>query len=159
LTYQDEPTENPPWLVHALKDNGLKERTGPATNPRIAEFFTHTGLGGYTPDEVPWCSAAMCTWMEESGYRSTRRANARSWSTWGDALTEPRVGAIICLWRGDPHSHQGHVALYASALGPGKMVLFGGNQANQVGYATYGTGRILSIRWPREIDKLPPSAA
>ena len=49
----------PPWMLHALKDKGLKERIGPATNPRIAEFFSHTGLGGYTPDSVPWCSAAM----------------------------------------------------------------------------------------------------
>jgi uncharacterized protein (TIGR02594 family) len=150
----EQGQNEPPWYTHALKDLGLTERAGAETNPRIAQFFSHTGIGDHTPDDVPWCSAAMCTWMEESGYRSTRRANARSWSTWGEALTEPRLGAIVVLWRGERDSNLGHVALFTAALGKDKMTLFGGNQADRVGYATYGTGRILSICWPLESDRI-----
>lgn len=143
------------WLHVALGEIGTREIPGPLTNPRIAEYYKSTNLGGLPEDSAtPWCSA-FCNWvMEHAGYRTLRRANAKSWLGWGMALplAEPRIGAITVLWRGDPAAETGHVAFYGGAH-KDQVWLFGGNQNNEVGWQLYGTGRVVGYRWPRDIDR------
>jgi uncharacterized protein (TIGR02594 family) len=149
-----EEIDWPTWALVAKHDVGVRERPGLATHPRIAAYYKHTSLGG-TPEDstTPWCSAALCCWMEEAGYRSPRRANARSWLEWGDRLDEPKFGCIAVLWRGDPTAATGHVGLYAHDGDKGKTItLLSGNSGNSVGYSSYGTGRVLAYRWPSERD-------
>ena len=150
------PDSWPPWLQRAAADVGVRELPGVAVHPRIATYYDHTRLGDSpNDDEVAWCSAAMCCWMEEAGYKSTRSARARSWLGWGDELTEPRFGCVVVFSRGNPSSGQGHVALYVQPAPPAHVLVIGGNQHNSVRFSTdYETARILGFRWPRESDRL-----
>ena len=132
----------------------VREFPGSESNPEILKYYKATSLGGHPEDgSTPWCSAFVNWVMQEAGYRGTRRANARSWLDWGEKLTTPRVGCITVLWRGALDSTQGHVGFFVAAL-PNRIVLLSGNQGNQVSRLEYGSGRVLSFRWPREIDKL-----
>lgn len=158
MVVQGSGTEYPPWVEIALRERGTRELPGERSNPRIIEYFSYTRLGGTTiTDSTAWCSAFVNFCVEKAGDRPTHRANARSWEDWGEKLREPRVGAIAVLWRGTPESHAGHVGFLIQEL-PNTVVLLGGNQDNMVGYKEYGKGRVLSYRWPRELDRLVPQA-
>lgn len=148
-------TEWPSWMVLAAKDIGVRELPGVATHPRIARYYQHTHIGGEPEDgATAWCSAAMCCWIDEAGYISTNRANARSWLGWGEKLAEPKLGCVVVFSRGNPSGAQGHVAIYVSDAGHGELLVLGGNQKNSVSYQLYERARVLGYRWPRELDKL-----
>lgn len=149
----EEPTD-PPWIAIAMKELGTKEVPGAGSNPEIQKYYRSTSLGGSPGDDVPWCSAFANWVLEQAGYRGTRRANARSWTTWGQNLEQPKRGCIVVLWRGDIASSQGHVAFYLGSPRPHVHTLLGGNQGDRVCFQDYGTGRVLSYRWPTDLDKL-----
>jgi uncharacterized protein (TIGR02594 family) len=143
----------PPWLVIAQAEMGVHELPGSGTHPRIAEYYKATNIGGMPEDgATPWCSAFMCWVMEKASYKSPRRANARSWLDWGQSLEEPKPGCVAVLWRGVPDAATGHVCLWIGPYQHDKFFALGGNQGNQVSHQLYGTGRVLSYRWPKESD-------
>lgn len=147
--------QKPVWMIVAEAESGVRELPGAATHPRIAEYYRATTLGG-TPEDssTPWCSAFASWVLEHAGYRSTRRANARSWLTWGEAVPlDPRYGDLAILWRGSPDSAQGHVAFFGGTLGPAKLWLYGGNQNNEVGWALYDVRRVLAYRRPTDAER------
>jgi uncharacterized protein (TIGR02594 family) len=149
----------PEWMKLAARDVGVRELPGVAVHPRIAEYYTHTRLGGMpNDDETAWCSAAMCTWMEESGYKSTRSAKARSWLGWGDPIKLPKLGCVVVFSRGDPAKEQGHVGLFCELdTLAGHIMLLGGNQrggGGSVSFSRYPRARLLGFRWPNEADRL-----
>lgn len=147
------PSDDPPWLAIARSQLGIAEVPGSASNPEITKYYKATALGGSPGDDVPWCSA-FCNWvLEQAGYRGTRRANARSWTTWGDPLDEPKRGCVVVLWRGDVAASTGHVSFYLGSPRPHILTLLGGNQGNAVSERDYGTGRVLGYRYPRESDR------
>lgn len=144
----------PIWLEHAFKDEGILEKRG-GENPRIIEMFTHTSFHA-KEDEVPWCSAAVCCWLEEVMYPSTKSAAAASWLTYGQELKEPKEGCICVIqqrYKGTDQktgSRSGyHVALW---LGQDeeRVYLFGGNQSDSVKKSGFNLNsyRVLSYRWP-----------
>lgn len=145
-----------PWLLRAFKDVGdeVKEIPGEAAHPRIQQYHLETTLKA-TSDEVPWCSAAMCCWMEESGIPSTRSAAARSWMNWGVPLEEPREGCVVVFWRGSPDASTGHVALYLEDSGEYVRVV-GGNQGDRVCVSSYHKKKILGYRWPDAVHYKEP---
>lgn len=145
---------SPIWLVHALKDNGLREVRG-GENPRIIEMDSYTTLKA-KEDEIAWCSAALCCWFEEVHISSTKSAAAISWATWGKGLDEPKEGCV-CVVR---HKKSGndkatgstsgyHVALW---LGQDRdyVYLFGGNQSDSVKKSSFPLKdyEIVALRWP-----------
>lgn len=142
----------PPWLVHAVKDVGVRELPGVAVHPRIAKMYKHTRYGGApNDDETPWCSAAMCAWFEEVGIESTRSAKARSWLDWGQPLDTPRTGCVVVFERGDPKGQQGHVALYMEPSVHGRVWVLGANQGNSVRFSDrYELTKVLGYRWPKD---------
>lgn len=137
-----------PWLSRAFTDLSadVREIPGVETHPRILEYHLETTLKA-TQDEVPWCSAAVCSWMEESGIPSTRSAAARSWMDWGVTLLKPREGCIVVFWRGSPEDTKGHVALFLEEVGEFVRVL-GGNQGDKVSIQSYNKRKVLGYRWP-----------
>lgn len=143
------------WLTVAKTQLGIKEVPGPDSNPEIQKYFRSTTLGGRPEDDVPWCSAFVNWVLEQACYRGTRKANARSWLKWGLAV-EPRVGAIVVLWRVSPDGRQGHVGFCTEVL-PGKVVLLGGNQNDKVCRQEYAFGRVLGSRWPLATDRMESS--
>lgn len=145
---------DPPWLMVAKLELGTKETPGSESNPEVLKYYKATTLGGHPDDSVPWCSAFANWCFEQAGYRGTRRANARSWSAWGEHLDEPKRGAVVVFWRGDPHSAQGHVGFYLGTPRPHVLSVLSGNASNRVGIDEYGTGRVLAYRYPRDLDKV-----
>jgi len=139
----------PPWLLAARRDaaEGVEEIPGPRAHERIARYHSYAPGEG-TSDEIPWCSSAMCAWMEECGILSPRSRRARSWLGWGRILDAPVPGCVVVLRRGaDPAS--GHVTLWLGRGEPGRFAGLGGNQGDSVCTSTFRTSDVLGYRWPR----------
>ncbi|HKZ87349.1 MAG TPA: TIGR02594 family protein [Anaerolineae bacterium] len=149
------PREHKPvWMAVAEAEGGVRELPGAATNPQITEYYRATTLGG-TPEDstTPWCASFVCWVLEHAGYRSTRRANARSYLDYGEAVDEPRYGDLVVLWRDEPKGTKGHVGFYGGRHGRDKLWIWGGNQANGVCWALYGLGRVLAYRRPTDAER------
>lgn len=134
------------WLQHAWREFGQGERPGTRENPRIVAFFREVGHRKVVRDEVPWCAAFCGACLERAGIASTRSLMARSYLAWGEALAEPRLGAIAVFARGsDPAL--GHVGFWLGET-EDAVVLLGGNQSNKVSVTRYAKSRLLGLRWP-----------
>lgn len=143
----------PLWMQYAFADYGTEEVAGPKANAKILEYHQHTTLGARS-DEVPWCAAFVCAMLEKAGFKSTHKANAKSYLTFGDELPGPKVGAIAVLNRGtDPAS--GHVG-FVVGFNSSSVYLLGGNQSNMVRVSSFQRWRVLQYRWP--VEKLPALA-
>lgn len=151
-----ERADEPPWLRVARRELGIKETPGPGANPRILQYFQATKLIPQAGDETAWCSAFVCWVMEQSNVRSTRRANARSWLSWGISLLEPQPGAVVILSRG-PEPIYGHVGLWVGESGD-RLLVLGGNQGNSVSIVGYPKARVLGYRWPATMAPAPSAA-
>jgi uncharacterized protein (TIGR02594 family) len=147
----------PPWLEAALKDSGVKEVRG-GENPRIVKFHSYTSLKA-TEDEVPWCSSAVCCWMEEGGHHSTRSAAAKSWLDWGIELKEPKEGCVVVIQQ----RYQGKDKATGSASGyhvglwlggdASHVRIWGGNQSDSVKESSFNLNsyRVCGYRWPKDV--------
>lgn len=143
----------PRWMQYAFADYGTEEVAGPKANARIVEYHQHTSLKAGS-DEVPWCAAFVCAMLEKAGFKSTHKANAKSYLTFGEELPGPKVGAIAVLNRGtDPAS--GHVG-FVVGFNSNSVYLLGGNQSNMVRVSSFQRWRVLQYRWP--VEKLPALA-
>ena len=134
----------PPWLQVAMGEIGVKEYPGPADNPRIREYHSHTSLAA-SDDEISWCSSFENFCMVKAGLPGTRSAAARSWLKWGVA-TGPRLGAVVVLKRGSL-SWQGHVTFLLEQEGD-RLICLGGNQGNAVKVSSFPVSDLLGVRWP-----------
>ena len=122
---------------------GLKEIVGNKHNPKILEY--HKKTGGFTSDEVPWCSSFVNWCCYNTGFERSGEANARSWLGVGRKVTDPMVGDVVILWREKKTGWKGHVGFYAGEKGKNILVL-GGNQSNEVNYQYYPKSRLLGYR-------------
>jgi putative chitinase len=138
----------------AQKDLGLSEIVGADDNPKIVAMFKDVGHSWVDNDETAWCAAAVGSWLERSGIKSTGLLNARSYLEWGDKveLADARPGDVVIFSRGDPNGWQGHVALFVEKTSSTIKVL-GGNQGNKVSFKNYAVDRLLGVRRPRTGDR------
>jgi len=142
------PQQILPWMECAKKYIGLREIPGNRHNPQILRWWVATRQP-FTDDETPWCSAAVGGVFEEKGIISTRKANARSWNKWGSSLPAPAVGAVVVFWRGSKTSWKGHVGIVWGKDTNDNLIVWGGNQGNQVSLKAFPRKRVLSYRWPQ----------
>jgi uncharacterized protein (TIGR02594 family) len=98
--------------------------------------------------DAAWRDAFCGACLERAGMRSTRSLLARSYLGWGDALDEPRMGAVAVFSRGTDPS-LGHVGFWLGES-DGNIVLLGGNQGNAVSVVRYPKSRLLGLRWPSD---------
>lgn len=150
--------DRPSWLVVAQAELGVKEDPSPTqSNPRIIEYYKATTLGGKPEDgSTPWCASFVCWVLEHAGFRSTRRANARSYLNFGMSLPaseDPPIGAIVVLAAIDRGPTAGHVGFWVGRWNHDQIWLLSGNSGNQVNVRLYGQGRVLGYRWPRDLDR------
>jgi uncharacterized protein (TIGR02594 family) len=139
------PDDGPPWLRVALAEQGVREYSGAADNPRIVEYHRSTTLGPRlsNQDETPWCSSFVNWCIERSGYEGTDSAWARSWLNWGKKLTTPRKGCVAVFKRG---TNSGHVGFYIGETAS-NIRLLGGNQSDAVNVTNIDKSRLLGYRW------------
>lgn len=136
----------PKWMAEAKKEFGTKEAAGAANNPRVVKFWEDAKLAFIKDDSTPWCAGFVNAMLERAGIRGTRKANARSFSTWGIAQAQPSYGSIVVLSR-PPVAWQGHVGFVVSHDATTVTVL-GGNQGDRVSHARFPKSRVVSYRWP-----------
>ncbi|WP_439542651.1 TIGR02594 family protein [Hyphomicrobium sp.] len=141
--------ESERWLQQAWREFGQAERAGRAENARIVAMFRDAGNASIVRDEVAWCAAFCGACLERAGIRSTRSLMARSYLAWGEAIAEPRMGAVAVFSRGNDPS-LGHVGFWLGES-DGSIVLLGGNQVNAVSVVRYPKSRLLGLRWPANI--------
>lgn len=151
----DSPSDSPQktktldakWLKIAKSEIGTKEIRGEEHNPRVVQYYADAGHGWVKDDETAWCAAAVGSWLERSGFASSKSLAARSYLNWGKRLTKPKIGCIVVFSRGNPNGWQGHVGLYMGETDTHIKVL-GGNQNNEVNISNYSKSRLLGYRWP-----------
>lgn len=145
---------NPIWLVKALTYLGLTEIKGSQNAPEIVQFWKDIKLGGIKDDETSWCAAFVGAMLEDVGIQSTRSASARSYDTldWGIKQAAPAVGSIVIFWRDDINGIYGHVGFVAGRDQSNNLMVVGGNQGDMVCVKPFSTGRVLSYRWPLDVD-------
>lgn len=137
--------DQPAWLNAAWGELGVAERPGGGDNPRVVAYYSEAGHGEIRHDEVAWCAAFAGAMLRRAGAEGTKSLLARSYLSWGEALSEVRLGAIAVLERGEPWA--GHVGFVVGTT-PGKVYLLGGNQGDAVTVAAFDSSRVLAYRWP-----------
>ena len=140
---------HPKWLELAWRDDGVREKRGSLSNPKIMRYYRDVGADWVKGDDVAWCAAFVGSCLERAGAGSTRSLMARSYLKWGKALKHPKKGAVTVFSRGS-NKALGHVGFY---LGENSRSIFllGGNQSDSVGMATYPKSRLLGYRWPKTV--------
>jgi len=147
-----EVYQPPAHFFIALNEIGTLEIKGERHNQRILEYLASVSPS-LRADEIPWCSAFVNWCLKMDDLRGSRKANARSWLSWGLSVSKPRLGDIVVLWRGRKDSWTGHVGFYVGESSETVLIL-GGNQSDMVTITPFSKSRILSIR--RKITPVVP---
>ena len=145
------------WLHEATKLYGMRETKGPQHTAEIVQMWRDIKRGGIKDDETPWCAAFVGACLERGGVKSSRFESAASYLDWGQKLSHPVLGCVAVIRR----PGGAHVFFVVARDVTGNIIGLGGNQADQVSYATFDRGAILGYRWPSEVDvpeaaPLPP---
>lgn len=143
------------WLNEAEKWVGVKEVPGPGVNARIRALWYDLPGGawfwkeyGSDDSKLPWCGAACAGIFKACGITLPKNyASARSWATWGQALDEPTIGAVLILGR----KGGAHVCIIAGRDARGRLMCYGGNQGDAFTLAPFdlSTRDVIGIRWPQ----------
>lgn len=144
---------DPPWVATGRKYLGIREIPGNKHNPTILRWWVLARVA-IRNDEDAWCAGSQCGILEESGFVSPRKANARSFLKWGVSLDKPAVGAIVVFWRGSPFGWQGHVGTIVGVDAFDNLMVMGGNQGDAYCIKPFTRERVLGYRWPA--DYPPP---
>jgi uncharacterized protein (TIGR02594 family) len=149
--------DEPAWMQIARTELGVHEDSLPGKHEgRILEYHQATTLKA-TTDETPWCSSFVNWVMVKAGYEGTGSALARSWATWGDALSEGKPGAIVVIKKKGANkdaatgsSTGNHVGFYVSQSTT-RLRLLGGNQGDHVKESNFMLAGydLIAYRWPK----------
>lgn len=132
---------------HALRDNGLKEMPGKASDPRIRSAIL-AAASWLDPDDskTAWCGCIRGLWGIETGTGVPREHyRAASWATWGEAvpggLKNAVQGDTIVMTR----TGGNHVCLFVRQDAT-HVWCFGGNQSDAVNVQRFPKGRVTHVR-------------
>lgn len=137
--------KEPKWLTLARAELGVKEGAGAANNPRVVRYYDDAGHPEVDHDDVAWCAAFVGAMLKRAGLPHSGSLAARSYLTWGKAITKPYPGCIAVFRRGK--GWQGHVGFYL-ATGEKGIKILGGNQSDAVTITTMKPADLLGYREP-----------
>lgn len=149
--------DQPEWLAAAWAEFGVREKPGTANAAAVLEYFAEAGHAQIRSDATPWCAAFAGAMLKRAGRTASGSLMARSYLKWGDAIDQPRLGAIAVLTRGRSAS-AGHVGFYLGHAG-GRVFLLGGNQSDAVTVEAFDRKRVLGYRWPPAAAAVASEAA
>jgi uncharacterized protein (TIGR02594 family) len=115
------------------------------SNPRwisVAQQYKGTNPTGR---KSLWCADFMNLVLKKSGMQGTSSSMAKSFASYGQRLSGPKVGAIAVISRGKT---AGHVGIVTGIDASGNPILISGNHNNTVAEATYSRSRIVAYVWP-----------
>ncbi len=142
----------PGWMSEAWAEFGVAEIPGRGSNIRILALYRDAGHSSIQRDDVPWCAAFVGAILKRAGIAKTGSLLARSYTDWGEAIEEDRLGAIAVLSRGGDPS-QGHVGFLVGRA-KDKIYLLGGNQRDAVTVDAFDASRLITLRWPTRITEM-----
>lgn len=117
--------------------------SGGASNV-VAEARRYIG-GNPTGRGRLWCARFMNMVLQRSGHQGTGSDMARSFSSYGQRISGPQVGAIAVMSRGRGGGHVGVV----SGIDPsGNPIIVSGNHGHRVAESVYSRGRIYAYVMP-----------
>lgn len=134
-----------PWLTWLIKNTGQKEIVGPKHNSWIVKLFKYTTYRT-NEDETPWCAACMNAALEETGYRGTNSAAAKSFMKLGEKC-ELQPGALVVVSRAPGRFH---ITCCDHIIDKKTFAGRGGNQGNELNCKPFEIAKIVSCRWPVE---------
>ena len=91
-----------------------------------------------------WCARFMNFVLERTGHKGSGSDLARSFSSYGQRVAGPQVGAIAVMAR----AGGGHVGVVSGIDGKGNPIIISGNYSHRVAEATYPRGRIYAYVMP-----------
>lgn len=91
-----------------------------------------------------WCATFMNMVLAKVGYSGTNSDAAKSFAQYGRRISEPRVGAIAVLTRGNG----GHVGVVSGVDNHGNPIIISGNHGKRVGEAIYPRSRVIAYVMP-----------
>ncbi len=94
-----------------------------------------------------WCARFMNFVLERSGYQGTGSDAAKSFASYGQRVSGPRVGAIAVMTRG---KNGGHVGIVSGIDASGNPIIISGNSNGRRVYeGVYPRGRIYAYVMPK----------
>jgi uncharacterized protein (TIGR02594 family) len=145
---------DPPWIVWARKQLGVKEVPGAGDNPEIVSWFKLTTLPeALWHDRTAWCAVFVNAGFFLNGVKGLRSARAKDWLRFGHPVDSPRTGDVVVFQWDDGNYH----VAYFLALEEDRVRVIGGNQSNAVTDTTYPSGNVTGFRRPPGyIQPAPP---
>lgn len=122
--------------------NNYSAGLGSPTWISVAKQYTGTNPTGR---RSLWCADFMNLVLKRSGMQGTASSTARSFTSYGQRISGPRVGAIAVIGRG---KNGGHVGIVTGIDASGNPILISGNHNNTVAEAPYSAGRVIAYVWP-----------
>jgi uncharacterized protein (TIGR02594 family) len=128
---------------------GVGEIHGPASNRRIMDYARSVDLQAvYTNDDIPWAGLFTAFVLKSAGFQLPGNPlRERNWADWGEAINEPKFGALAVFWRQSPESGLGHVGFVVD-IEEGSLSILGGNQNDSVRIGKFPRDRLLALRMP-----------
>jgi len=134
---------------------GIAELEGPDSHPLVSWWLSLCGLGQTPADSIPWCSAFTNGIAWELRLPRSKSAAARSWLGVGTPIQLPEAEPafdVVILKRGKAPqpgptvlNAPGHVGFFAGLEGD-RVLILGGNQADQVSVSSFPVKDVLGIR-------------
>jgi uncharacterized protein (TIGR02594 family) len=111
----------------------------------VAAARSYIGHGNPTGRGRLWCAAFMNLVLKRTGYQGSGSDMARSFSSYGQRISGPQVGAIAVMSRG---RRGGHVGVVSGIDDRGNPIIVSGNHGNRVAESVYSRGRIYAYVMP-----------
>jgi len=148
------------WLNVARPLIGTHEIKGAKHNPLIVSMFEVAFQATkqktwIKDDETAWCGAATAYVFAKAGLDKHIPKDfyrAKSWAASGTPLNKPAYGCVVVFTR----NGGGHVGIVVGQDKKGNLMVWGGNQSDQISIAPFDKNRVLAYRWCGT-QKLPAS--
>ncbi len=94
-----------------------------------------------------WCATFMNMVLAKAGYAGTNSDAAKSFASYGHRISEPEIGAIAVLTRGN---RGGHVGVVTGVDSYGNPIIISGNHGKRVGEGVYPRARVIAYVMPSD---------
>lgn len=137
---QQDLGENPETAATSFISNN----SGFGSSDIVAEARRYIGTGNPTGRSTLWCARFMNMVLQRSGHKGTGSDMARSFSSYGQRVSGPQVGAIAVMSR----RGGGHVGVVSGIDPNGNPIVVSGNHGRRVAESVYPKGRIYAYVVP-----------
>jgi uncharacterized protein (TIGR02594 family) len=127
----------------ALAESGVSPAAGFGSSNVVTEARRYIG-GNPTGRGRLWCARFMNMVLQRSGLHGTGSDMARSFASYGQRLSGPRIGAIAVMGR----RGGGHVGVVSGIDASGNPIVVSGNHGHRVAESVYPRGRIYAYVMP-----------